>query len=241
MDEKPNEGNLQTGGEPNANSTSSQGQGQPLEANLAKTIADLQRKIDSQDGEIRALKSGKDKAVTRVEKSQEEMLAKLASYLGVDENKVREAQRLSVIDELVSERLGGSQTASTIQGRVEDQGVPAGTRSFDVSDAISEVEKYELSPNEADFIALMRDKNLTKEKVQEYILRKVKPQKPVSEAGVIQPAATGGIQPADLKTLTDNYIKDMRAAAGPGKAALRNEIKNNAIKAGVNIHNIDFS
>jgi hypothetical protein len=202
MDEKPNEGNPQAGGEPNANSTSSQGQGQPLEANLAKTIADLQRKIDAQDGEIRALKSGKDKAVTRVEKSQEEMLAKLARYLDVDENKVREAQRQSVLDELVTERLGGSQTASTIQGRVDEQGVPAGTRSFDASDAISDVEAYNLSPNDADFITLLRDKSLSKEKVQSYILGKVKPQKPVSEVGVIQPAATGFQPPPDISKIS---------------------------------------
>lgn len=122
MSANPNEGNPVTDGDTNANSQSSSSQSQPLEANFAAEIAKLQKKIDAQDGEIRALKSGKDKAVDRVVKSQEETLAKLASYLNVDESQIREAQRQSVLDDLIAERMGKSQPEPAIQGRVESSG-----------------------------------------------------------------------------------------------------------------------
>ena len=122
MSAKPNEGNPEDAGGANANSTPSLSQSQPLEANFAELIAGLQKKIDAQDGEIRALKSGKDKAVDRVVKSQEETLAKLAKYLNVDESQVREAQRQSVLDDLVAERVGRVPPEQPIQGRVESQG-----------------------------------------------------------------------------------------------------------------------
>ena len=195
MNEQPMEGNPGGGGELSATQPSSQTQGQPLEANLAETIAQLQRKIDAQDGEIRALKSGKDKAVDRVVKSQEETLAKLAKYLNVDENQVREAQRQSVIDDLISERLSGNQSATPIQGRVGEQDSSAGLRtveSFSVADAIEQIEKYNLSANDADVIQLLRDRSLSKEKVKDYILAKVAPQPTPSPAGVVQGAARSG-------------------------------------------------
>lgn len=191
MNDKPLEGNTAAGGEPNANSTSSQPQGQPLEATLAETIATLQKKLEAQDGEIRALKSGKDKAVDRALKTQEETLAKLAKYLDVDESKVREAQRQSVLDDLISERLGGTPSAQPIQGRVGAQDDPAGSRTvdnFSVADAIAEVEAYQLPPNDPNFIDLLR-KGVTKDKVRDYILERKKPNPPASPAGVTQAPA----------------------------------------------------
>jgi hypothetical protein len=68
---------------------------------------------------------------------------------------------------------------------------------FAVADAIAQVEEYALSPNEADFIALLKDKSLTSDKVKDYILGKMKPEKAVSSAGVIQPASVGSTSIGD--------------------------------------------
>lgn len=123
MAEELNERKGQDAGDADAKPTSSQPDPQSSEVNFAELIANLQKKIDAQDGEIRALKSGKDKAVDRVVKSQEETLAKLAKYLDIDETKVREAQRQSVLDELVEERIGSKgQPNDASQGSGAAQG-----------------------------------------------------------------------------------------------------------------------
>jgi len=122
MIDNPNVGNQQNAGGQDANPEPSTGQSQPSEGNFAELIAGLQKRLETQDGEIRALKSGKDKAVSRVEKSNEEMLAKLAKYLDVDERKVAEAQRQSVLDDLVAERVGGRQPVSSSPGKDEGKG-----------------------------------------------------------------------------------------------------------------------
>jgi hypothetical protein len=202
MTDEPMEGNLASG-ESNANSNSSQSTGQPLEANLADTIAKLQRKVDAQEGEIRALKGGKDKAVDRAIKSQEQTLATIAKYLNVDEAQVREAQRQSILDDLVTERLGGSQSAAPIPGRVGAQDESADARrvdNFTSADAIAEVESFELSANDPSFIDLLR-KNPSKQQVKDYILEKKRPTKPASVADVVQPPVTGGSTPSDVGRL----------------------------------------
>ncbi len=135
MSAKPNEGNLEDAGEPGANSNSSASQSQPLEASFTELMATLQKKVDAQDGEIKALKSGKDKAVDRAIKSQEETLAKLAKYLNVDETQVREAQRQSVLDDLVAERVGRNQPDQPIGGTVGSGG-NAAEQSIDVESTL---------------------------------------------------------------------------------------------------------
>lgn len=127
----PNEGNQEGTGEASAKSSSSAPSGQPLEADFSATIAALTKKIDAQQGEINALKSGKDKAVDRVIKSQEETLARLAQYLNVPEAQVREAQRQSVLDDLVAERLGGRQQETPAGGTVGVSSIAAELQSVD--------------------------------------------------------------------------------------------------------------
>lgn len=122
MNEKPLEGNLEAPGGTDAKPNPSAADSQPLSGDFAQLIAGLQKKIDAQDGEIRALKSGKDKAVDRVVKSNEETLAKFAKYLNVDEEQLKKAQRESLLDDLIAERNGGHQPAAPISGKVETQG-----------------------------------------------------------------------------------------------------------------------
>ena len=205
MDEKQPEGNSGGDGGADANPPSSTASSQPSGANLAETIAQLQKKVNEQEGEIRALKGGKDKAVDRAIKSQEATLAKLAKYLNVDEKTLQEAQRQSVLDELVAERTGGFSSSQPIQGRVGAADDAAGLRAvdnFSVADAIAEVETYELSPNDPDFINLLR-KGVNREGVRDYILERKKPPKPASPADVTQSpvlsSARGEKTPAQLE------------------------------------------
>lgn len=121
MDDKPLEGNQDVAGGTEAKLSPSATASQPLSGDFAKLIADLQQKIDAQNGEIRALKSGKDKAVDRVVKSNEETLAKFAKYLNVDEEQLKKAQRESLLDDLVAERTGKSQPETPIRGKVDEK------------------------------------------------------------------------------------------------------------------------
>jgi hypothetical protein len=131
MSAKPNEGNPEDAGGTNANSTPSESQSQPLEANFSEVVANLQRKIDAQQGEINALKGGKDGALDRIEKNQKDTFARIAKYLDVDVEVVRKAQRELALDDLVSERLNNPQPAQPIAGTVAKQGASAELQVID--------------------------------------------------------------------------------------------------------------
>lgn len=116
----------------NANSEPSN-PGQPLkEPTLSDVNATLQKvlqKLDSHDGTLRALQSGKDKAVTRIEKSNQELYQIIGQRLGVPIEKVQEAQRQSVLDEMVNERLAGNNSQQQVP---PGSGTQPGTQeSFD--------------------------------------------------------------------------------------------------------------
>ncbi len=126
----PNEGNLQPGaGGAGANPTSFP-DGQPLQETLAKVTNDLQRalqRIDSQEGMIKALQSGKDRAVERVVTSNMQMIETLAKYLNKTPEEVQAAQRQAVLDEMVEAKLSGSQSTVTAPANVQSQGATEST------------------------------------------------------------------------------------------------------------------
>lgn len=101
MSDNPNEGKPQTEGTAAANQPVSQGSGTPLSGDFTSLAKELSE-IKSQ---LRSLQSGKDKAVDRIEE-------RLAKYLGVEEDKVMDAQRRMALDDLLDERLQGAQQAS---------------------------------------------------------------------------------------------------------------------------------
>lgn len=213
MDETQLEGNSGDNGGSSANSGSSQTPSQPSGAKLADTIAQLQKRVNDQEGEIRALKGGKDKAVDRAIKSQEATLATLAKYLKVDPETLQEAQRQSVLDELVAERMSGSPSAQPIQGRVGGPDESAGVRTvetFSAAEAIAEIETYQLSPNDPGFIDLLR-KGVSRDSVRDYILERKKPQPPTSPAGVTQAPA---LNPARGEKTPDQLEADYQKEAG---------------------------
>lgn len=122
----PIEGNTQDSGEVEANRQSSEEGSQPFEAKFAElntTLSAALKKIEAQDGEIRALKSGKDKAVSRALdeiQPMKETVAKLAQYLNIPEAEVVKAQKAMVLDDLVNERMkGGGQLERPAEGTDE--------------------------------------------------------------------------------------------------------------------------
>jgi hypothetical protein len=232
MSDKPNEGNLAELGGAGANSTPSTTAGQPLEADLTVAIAKLQKTIDAQQGEINALKSGKDKAVDRVVKSQEETFAKLAKYLNVDESQVREAQRQAVLDDLVSERLGGRQPASPIGGTVEKQSAAAELQIID--------ELLELPANDSRVtdLKLKYGSDITAYGREAKKLKESFNQTPATPAEQIPPEGRAAV-PAGMQQLQDDYLKELSAARGKGNR-FGDAIKDKYRKKGLNVDEISI-
>lgn len=169
---EPTEGNPTTSGGAPANAQPSSPGGQPFEgvAELKATLDKALAKLDAQDGEIRALKSGKDKAVDRISKDvgpMKETLEKLAKYLGVDADKIKSAQREMIIDELYAERFEGRQPERPTNGMVESQGRTA--------DAGVIVKSLGLDENDPDVAAILREGGDTLQLAKVAIARASKP------------------------------------------------------------------
>lgn len=229
------EGNPGAGGS-DANQTPSTPQGQPLQVDLASTVQQLAKDLKDAKGEISALKSGKDKAVDRAEKTMQATIEQLAGYLNVDPEQVRKAQRAQVLDALVEERMTGNPTPAPA-GPAAGQGVQAET--FNASKAISMVEGYNLAASDPEFITLLRG-NPDEAKVKDYVLQKLAPPKQPDPGNVVQSPvlnhAQGSLSAQDKET---KYINDMRAARGDRNKLA--SIKEKARKDGVDIFNIEFS
>jgi hypothetical protein len=233
----PNEGNPEEKGDANANSTSSISKSQPLEANFAETIANLQRKLDAQEGEIRALKSGKDSALDRIEKTQKDTFARIASYLGVDEAQVREAQRNFVLDELVSERLNNPLPARPIVGTVAQPVISA-----ELQDVDNLLDLPANDPRVTD-LHLKYGHDLNAYKVQAKALKASLPSNtptPAEQLSNLQ-GVTRETEKS-VEQLTAQYQNEMLAAPrGKAGASTRAIIKDRYKKQGVPVDNIAYT
>ena len=120
----PNEQPLQDGGASGGNQNPSQPIGNPLEEKLNQVSADVQRAL----GMIGSMQSDKDKAAFRAEalsKDNAGQIAKIAQYLNLPVEQVQEAQRRSVLDDLVRERIDNSQPVVPAPSQVQQ---PTGTQ-----------------------------------------------------------------------------------------------------------------
>ena len=149
MTENLPEGNQALVGDEDANPKSSDEQGQPSESDLKTLIATLTKRFDAQDGEIRALKGGKDRAVARMENAVNPLLEKLKEH-GVDENKIRSAQRDLVIDELYAAKYGEQQPDQAAPGRVAET-------AGDVEVQAKVLAKFKLDANDPAVSAVLRE------------------------------------------------------------------------------------
>lgn len=188
----------------------------------------------------RKVQSTKDKRLSKIEKAlggRLDLLAELEE-MGQDIPKeVRSEMRLRELEERLAQ-------PSTQPAQVRDDG--SSQQKAALAEAIAELNKYGLDPNDAGFIELLRTKHPSRDafdaKVQRYIVGKVAPQKTANPADVVQGAATGGAQSKSVETLTSDYKNEMLAAPrGPSGDAKRREIKNKYIQQGVPVHEVDFT
>ena len=134
----PNEGNQNPAGGSDAKPTPSANSDQPLEEKLSALNTSLDgvlKKLDAHDGTLRALQSGKDKAVDRAVGAIQpltETVAKIAKYLNIPEGDVLKAQREMTLDDLVTERMKGSASpVSPASGTAERRGNAAELQIID--------------------------------------------------------------------------------------------------------------
>lgn len=230
-DENQSEGKTEGGGEQNANSASLPNQSQLSSGDLVSAIATLQKKLDAQDGEIRALKGGKDKAVDRVEKSNTELLAKLGKYLNVDEKTIQDAQRQSVLDDLIAERLNGQQPEPIPQGSGIGQGAKTG--SIDV------LNQYGLNANDPDVAEAIQGKGGLELELAVSKVALKRATKPVADASAATSVVGRPTPPVGVEENTKKYVEEIKAASGKG-SQFGNAIKDKYRNLGVPVDEITF-
>ena len=205
---EPTEGNQTTNGGAPANAQPSSGGGQPFEgvAELKATLDKALAKLEAQDGEIRALKSGKDKAVDRLTKDvgpMKETLEKLAKYLGVDEEKIRSAQREMIIDELYAEKFGGRQPEQPANGMAASQGKAA--------DANGIAKELGLDENDPEVAAVLREGADPLKLAKVAIAKANKPTpSPTGAPGMVTPPAAPVDDQAALMTAYQKEVAGLR-------------------------------
>jgi hypothetical protein len=224
MTENQEEGNfVETGGAP-ANVQPSTLASQPSPVDIPALVAEIR----TLKGEVNALKSGKDKAVSRLMKPLEE----IAKRLGVDEETVQKAQREMVLDELVAQRIGNSQP----QGGTGT--TPEPTAQVDVQ---SIAKQYGLDPvaDAAFMLSLVKETN--PDTVELHIARKAKEKagQPNPTPSQVPAPQGGGNNQATGDELVGEYRQKMIAARG--KPDLLRSIKADYAKKGVPVDNVIFS
>lgn len=229
--ENPNEGNLEIpkGEQGTPTPVSSEAPTNLASGDLAVRMEELTHKLNAQDGEIRALKKGKDKAVDRFEQAAKPLLERLATYLGANEKQVADAQRAMALDDLVAERFGGEQ-------QPERQPAP----QVETGQLLT---NYGLDPNDpaiAPLLAAWYQNPREPEELELKLARiaRGKINQPVPPA---PPAPVGGKPPGppDAAALTAEYKTAMLAARG--KRTLLASIRSEYAQKGVDVHNIDFT
>ena len=211
-------------GNPNDGGNAPSSDGQPFEAKLAelKSAFDLAvKKLEAQDGEIKALKSGKDKAVDRAVQSitpLKEQVEKLAKHLNISEAEVLKAQRELALDEIVSERIGGGfQPKQDAQGNAPKQG---STVEFDIVD-----ELLELPKNDPRVTQLrLENKDVVAYKEAAKAFKASLSANPPTPAEQLPPQGSAARRDG-AEELQRRYLEEMNGARGKGYAT------GNAIKA----------
>jgi len=201
------------------------------DAIVSKLLPQLEQIID------RKVQSTKDKRFSELEKAlggRGKMLAELEE-LGTDVSKeVRTELRLRELEE---QRSGQSPQPA----QVRDDG--SSTQKAAVTEAIAELRKYELSENDPGFIELLRGNYKSRAefdlRVKGHIIGKLAPPKAANVADVTQSPATARATDKSTEALTSEYKQ--KVLASRGKPAEIRALKDEYVKKGVNIHEVDFS
>ena len=182
-----------------------------LAAGLNALTAELNRRLKQAEGEIKALKSGKDAAVGRIESATKPLIEQLSKYLpNVTEGQIADAQRAMVIDQIVAERLGGRpQSTSPIPGTSGEETVQIETQQL--------LTTYGLDPNDPAIAPVLAAWYQNPQKAEDLELKiaRIALGKTKQPAPPAPPAPTGG-KPAghvDKETLADE-IATLQSSRG---------------------------
>jgi hypothetical protein len=199
------DGNLgqPAGGTEPPTSSPSGGQSQQL-----SNVDALVKQVESLQKEIRGLQKGTDKRFEKFGGDIKRILE--LKEQGLDENGIK---RELFLDSLINGQQQDTPPTSPVGNEVKAGQAP------DVESAFKTVEEYGLSANDPDFIALLRnnarlDKTAFDAKVKDFVLGKVKPQKPANPADVVQSPAKGGATEKSVEALKSDYIKEIQTMRG---------------------------
>jgi hypothetical protein len=180
---------------------------------------------------VKGLQKGTDKQIGQLSNDIKRILE--LKEQGFDE---RGIQRELFLDSL----MGQNTSAVPVPDKDEPTGGGGQPKAvvFTSADAIAQAEEYGV-PVDAAFINLLRDKNLSKEKVRDYILEQKKPPKEVNPADVIQSSTKGGTPQKSVESMTQEYIQKAKGARGNRSALM--QIKDEYRQKGVDVFNVDFT
>lgn len=183
--------------QPGASSTSAD-----ADAIVSKLLPQLESIIE------RKVQSTKDKRISQIEKAlggRLDLLAELESEGVTIPKEVRSELRIRELEERLTQ-------AAQQPAPVRDAG-PSQPKAA-AADAITELQKYELDPNDAGFIEVLRGKYTNREAfdlaVTRYIVAKLRPTKPASPADVVQAPAKGGAT-NDVNGVIADYERELKA------------------------------
>ena len=214
-----------TGGTESPTSSPSGGQGQQLSPDVSALV----KQVDDLKKEIRGLQKGTDKRFEKFDGNIKRILE--LKEQGLTEPQI---QRELWIDQ-------------QMQGQNPHPPEPVGNENSrqapDVESAFRKLEEYQLPQDDANFLALIRrssgmDKTAFEVEVNNYVLGKVKPQKPANPADVVQsPVTSAAVGERSASQLEADYQKEIAAIAqthkGDAKIKAITDLKTKYREAGL--------
>jgi hypothetical protein len=225
MTENLPEGKSPSAGGPSANSAPSSDNTQPSSDNLAVLVTNLSQNFTNLEKQVRSMQAGKDRAVTRVEKT----VAEIAKLLGVDEGKVLEAQRSMVLDQLVKQQFGNAEEEPSGSG-------PAPQARVEMESIVTSLG---LKANDPEVLAVStRETDPLKLVVELGKIAIAKAKLPAMEDSQEPPKKGKSPSPKDMETLVGDYVKEVLANAG--KANVIRDIQRKYQELGVDTGKVTF-
>jgi hypothetical protein len=211
--------------------------GSPTSTDADALVSRLAEKLMPQLEETieRKAKSLQDKRFSKIERAlgvRSGVLAELEELGTTVPKDVQSELRLRELEERITQQ-------SNQPAPVSDNGLSR--QKAAVAEAIAELKKYELDPNDAGFIELLRGQYANRGefdlKVSRYVVGKLAPQKPANPADVVQPPVRSGATEKGPAQLEADYQKEMAAIVqntrGEHKLRAITDLKDKYRKAGL--------
>lgn len=207
----------------------------------AETLSKLVRGVIAEElkpikGEIGGLYSRQDKDRNAVRELMDEVKKQEAAGLSSEDAITAAQNTLKNREEAIAEKQMLKDIHSKLFGSSSPESAGNGASGADVK-AVAELQRYNLDPNSAESVALLRSlASLTGDakeaKLKQYILDQVAPKQPPSPAGFTQAPATGGMVQTNVDALQSEINILYRNPSAPGAMKRISEIKELLNKTG---------